>query len=147
MITLEELNRVYYADKEIQLTAEKIRKLESAARKITQAYSSAPSSASTCGDKLGKIVAKIADEKNRLKEQLESEAEEVIKLNSFISQIPDCQTRLIFSSRFILCLPWEQVADKLGGYNTADSVKKICYRYIRAFNLQSSETNDKKTPL
>ena len=57
--------------------------------------------------------------------------EEKKKLEKYIGGIKDDQTRMIFRLRFIHCMTWPQVAETIGGRNTANSVKLICHRYLK----------------
>ena len=52
------------------------------------------------------------------------------RLERYIANISDSLTRQIFSLRFVDGFNWTQIANKVGN-NTGDSVKKICYRYLR----------------
>ena len=76
------------------------------------------------------MAIEIGDLQSRI-DYLESKcAEEKKKLERYIGGIQDDQTRMIFRLRFIHCMTWPQVADAIGGRNTANSVKLICYRYL-----------------
>ena len=59
-------------------------------------------------------------------------AEEKKKLEKYIGAIKDDQTRMIFRLRFIHCMTWPQVAEAIGGRNTASSVRAICYRHLKS---------------
>ena len=54
-------------------------------------------------------------------------AEEKKKLEKYIGAIKDDQTRMIFRLRFIHCMTWPQVAEAIGGRNTAGSVRKASF--------------------
>lgn len=56
---------------------------------------------------------------------------ELLKLNEFIETINNPAIRLAIRTRFVDGFSWNKVADTLGGGNTEDSVKKMCYRYIQ----------------
>ena len=58
--------------------------------------------------------------------------EEKKKLEKYIGGIKDDQTRMIFRLRFIHCMTWLQVAEAVGGRNTASSVRAICYRHLKS---------------
>lgn len=49
----------------------------------------------------------------------------------FIENVEDAQTRLILRYRYEERMSWEQTAAKIGGGNTADSVRKKAERYLR----------------
>lgn len=53
------------------------------------------------------------------------------RLERYIDGIGDEYLRQVFTLRFINGLPWDQVAASIGGNNQADTVKKMCYRYIK----------------
>lgn len=60
------------------------------------------------------------------------------EIESFIENIEDSLTRRIFRLRFIEGFNWVKVAMQVGGNNTPDGVKKICYRYIDKANKKIS---------
>ena len=53
-----------------------------------------------------------------------------VELERYISNIDDSLTRQIFVYRYAQGMNWVQIANKLGGGNTWESVKKRCQRYI-----------------
>ena len=57
-------------------------------------------------------------------------AESEGQIMPFIQGIDDDQTRLIFRLRFLRGLAWKEVAAVIGGRNSEDSVKMVCYRYL-----------------
>ena len=62
---------------------------------------------------------------------VEDEAE-LAYLRGYIAKIDDALTRRIFELRYIDGCSWAQVARRIGGGNTAESVRKRHNRYIRA---------------
>lgn len=86
--------------------------------------------ASGVSDQVSNLVIEIEDLKERIS-HLESRcAEEKKRLEKYIGAIKDDQTRMIFRLRFLHCMTWPQVAEAIGGRNTANSVKLICHRYL-----------------
>ena len=82
-------------------------------------------------DKVSSLIIEIEDLKSRI-DYLESRcAQEKKKLEEYIGVIKDDQTRMVFRLRFIHCMTWPQVAEAIGGRNTATNVKLICYRYLK----------------
>lgn len=53
------------------------------------------------------------------------------ELEAYISTIDDSLTRQIIHHRFVCACSWRQVAQRVGGGNSAEGVKKICYRFLR----------------
>lgn len=56
---------------------------------------------------------------------------EQARIESYIACIDDSLVRRIMVARYIECRNWDGVARKLGGGNSAESVRKICERWLR----------------
>lgn len=52
------------------------------------------------------------------------------QVEEFITSVDDSRMRRIITLRFIDNLSWNKVADRIGGGNTEDSVKKAFYRFM-----------------
>lgn len=52
------------------------------------------------------------------------------EVEEFIKSVDDSRMRRIINLRFIEGLSWNQVANRIGGNNTEDSVKKAFYRFM-----------------
>ena len=62
---------------------------------------------------------------------LELELTETLnQVEEFIAGVEDSRIRRIVTLRFIENLSWNKVADRIGGGNTEDSVKKMFYRFM-----------------
>ena len=62
---------------------------------------------------------------------LEMELTETLnQVEEFIAGVEDSRIRRIITLRFIENLSWNKVADRIGGGNTEDSVKKMFYRFM-----------------
>lgn len=62
---------------------------------------------------------------------LELELTETLnQVEEFIAGVEDSRIRRIITLRFIENLSWNKVADRIGGGNTEDSVKKFFYRFM-----------------
>ena len=57
-------------------------------------------------------------------------------IREWIEAIPDNRTMVIFNLRFLCGMEWRDVADFVGGRNTAEAVKAVCYRYL---HIEGSE--------
>ena len=84
------------------------------------------------GSDVGDVVGNATAEINRLEERIEKLAavvEESQKpIEEWIDSIDSFYTQTILRLRFLYGLPWKEVADTVGGRNTAESVKMVCYR-------------------
>jgi hypothetical protein len=116
-----------------QRLAQEERMLEALVAVATAPTSSAPSktpAAPGVKDKVGDLVAEIADLKTRIQFQRKQIEKEAIPIHKFIDEIDNAQVRIILLLRFIKCLSWIEIANTLRGGNTEDSVKKCCYRFL-----------------
>lgn len=129
-MTLHELSQLYYLNREIANDRRRLAMLRDKAYAASSPNLSGMPSGSGSGDRVGKYAAEIAELEALIEIKLERCMCEQIKLERYIADIPDSLTRQIFTYRFIDKLSWTQVARRVGGDNTADSVKKNCYRYL-----------------
>ncbi len=56
--------------------------------------------------------------------------ETVNQIEEFISSVDDSRMRRIINLRFIEKLSWQQVASRIGGGNTDETVRKAFYRFM-----------------
>ncbi len=143
-MTVRDLSQLSYMDMDIKRLEELRKKkasdlegLRSRSTSMTVNMSGMPRSASPRNN-LEDIIALI-DEKEReiisldkriqkkriLYESVKQELEEEIET------CDDCRIALILKLRFVDLLSWQQVANRIGGKNTADGVRKACDRYLR----------------
>lgn len=60
------------------------------------------------------------------------------ELEQFINGVDDPYISLILSLRFVDCLTWEGVAERMSGDDkqvNPDAVRKACYRYLDAYEV------------
>lgn len=129
-MTLKELSQLFYINKEIEKLQSEILTLNDRLSKITQSLDAMPKGNGVT-DKIGNITTDLVYQKEMLSiKQLQLEAEKT-KLTSFINGIDDSFLRLVFRYRFIELKTWWQVADAVGGNNTADGCRKAVMRYLK----------------
>lgn len=128
-MTLKELSKVYYLNKEIKRDRNRLHMLRNIGVKTTK-VNGMPFAVSVIYDPIGENVATIIDLERALKRNIAKRWREERKIMAFINNIDDCFIRLIFKLRFIDCKNWHDVAKEIGGGNTADAVKKQCYRFL-----------------
>ena len=73
-------------------------------------------------DKLGNLVADIAD--------LDALLVERERQNRFIESVPDTQMREMLRGRFILCLSWNGTSQLVGDYYSEDYVRITTNRFL-----------------
>ncbi len=130
-MTLSELSQLYYLKREIELDKQRLAELRSKLYSpFAPVLSNTPKSPCRSPHKLENDTV-IANELEQLiRQKIERCNAERLKLEKYIETISDSMTRQIFTLRFISGLTWQAVAMKIGGNNTADSVRMICFRYL-----------------
>ncbi len=129
-MTLRELSKYYKLHERLERNRQMLSSLSEAAGPGAQVLTGMPR-ATGVKDKVSDLAIEIADLYERIT-YLEVEcAQEKKKLEQYIGKIRDEQTRMVFRLRFIHCMTWPQVAEAIGGRNTANSVKLICHRYLK----------------
>lgn len=131
-MTVKELSRLYYLSLEIERTQKTLRDLEDQMGPASQALNGMPHSPNWAASKTEQLAVAIADLHSHIAVRCARCIQERDRLEQYIQTIPDPFTRSIFELRFAECLSWRKVADRIGGHNTAESVKKCCYRYLKA---------------
>lgn len=69
--------------------------------------------------------------KRKLKRRLEELIEKREKIEEYINSIDDSMIRMILTLRYVNGLSWRQVAKRIGGGNTPDSVRKCHDRFLK----------------
>lgn len=111
-------------------------------RHSAQAASHAPDGmprAPGVSDKVGTLAIAIVDLEERIAYLKKTIAAEEGDISAWISGIDDPLTRQIFRLRFLCGLPWADVAQTVGGRNTASSVKMVCSRYLDRQRMADTE--------
>lgn len=140
-MSLKELSQLYYIDKMIERDERRLEELRSNITSLSQNLSGMPKNPSI-GDPVGDKVGEMVDLAAKIEKDKCHFHEEKARLEKYLRNIKDTQTRLIFILRFVDLKSWNDIAAKIGGGNTPDSVKKICYRYIKTH----SDVNCPKSP-
>ena len=128
-MTLLELNQHYELVEKLTKAREMLQSLRDAACPGAAVLTGMPH-APGVKDMFGVIAAEIVDLYARvgcLEAEVKASEESIMP---FIRGIDDDQTRLIFRLRFLRGLAWKEVAAVIGGRNSEDSVKMVCYRYL-----------------
>lgn len=128
-MTLAELNAHLDLVQQLQKTEELLQGLWDAAVPGAQKLDGMPH-ASGVHDKVGALGVEIADMETQVDILKERIAQSEKAIGTWISTIEDNTTRLVFRLRFIQGMPWKSVATVLGGRNSEDGVKSICYRFL-----------------
>lgn len=82
-------------------------------------------------DKLATYAVEIADLRAVIEAKYRRCLAEQQRLEAYIAGIEDSFVRQIFTCRFVEGLSWRQVADKVGGKNSAGNLYKMAYRFVK----------------
>lgn len=130
-MTIEDLQELFYLDKLIDFENERLENLRAKLDLHSPTISDMPK-ASGARDKIGDIMPEIVDKTRELEIDIQDLEERRQRLQEFIRVIPSIRIRIIMSRRFIDQMTWTEVAAKIGGRETEDTVKKAVYRYLES---------------
>ena len=128
-MTLDELNIHFNLVTELKKAKDMLQNLWNAAYPGGQVLTGMPH-APGVKDKIGDLGIEIADLEMEIEAMEAAVNNSAVPVLAFIAEIPDIQTRMVFRLRFCRGYQWKEVARMLGGGNSEDSVKKVCYRYL-----------------
>lgn len=131
----KELSQLYYLKREIANDEQRLIELESAATSITSKLSGFPGGGRR-SDKTA-IAAEIADLKAILNAKHEMCIAHYNKLTRYVMDIDDSLMRQIITYRCIDLMKWRQIAQKIGGGNTEEGVRKAYARFVERLEKSS----------
>ena len=127
-MTTEQLDQIYYLTKEKRMWENRLRELPD----ITAVkYDSIGVSNSG----ISSPVQQIAEQREKIREIISAKLAEISfverEILEYICSIDDSLMRQIMTHRHIELKSWLQVANAIGGNNTADSVRKMHDRFLQ----------------
>ena len=127
-MTLKQLDQIYYLTKEKQMWEDRLRELPD----ITAVrYDNI--GASNSG--ISSPVQQIVEQREKIREIISAKLVEISfverEILEYICSIDDSLMRQIMTHRHIELKSWLQVANTIGGNNTADSVRMMHDRYLK----------------
>lgn len=129
MVTVQELQQLFYLDKLISYEQERLEALQEAADVRSPSFEEHPHSPGA-RDKLGDLVPEIADQREKIKAKIREYEQTKKRLESFIEQIRNPRIKIIMKYRFVELMTWQEVANAVGGRETEYTVKNVVYRYV-----------------
>ncbi len=129
-MTREKLSQIFYLEKEQKMWEEKLKELEAESLIKGQEITGMPFSNSGDSDKVSSLIIRkqtFVEIIEEIQEKIDKQKEEIYE---YINTIEDSLLRQIVVYRCVSCMNWTQVANRVGGGNTAESVRKIYERSI-----------------
>lgn len=159
MMTVKELSKLYWLNREVELNREQLADLESdiardmeelaALRASLDGLASPNLDGMPHGSDVHSPVENTVEHIMKLEDALSKKHDALVnltarisarqtliilerdRLEQYIETVDDSHLRQMFTLRFVNGLPWEQVAASLGAGYLPETVRKTCYRYIK----------------
>lgn len=134
-MTRKELSQLYYLKREIMNDEQRLIELESAAMATTSRVSGLPGGGKR-SDKTA-IAAEIADLRAIINAKHEMCIVHYNKIMRYIAGLDDSFMRQVIAYRCIDLMKWRQIAQKIGGGNTEEGVRKAYARFVERLEKSS----------
>lgn len=130
-MTLDELNlhRLMVGD---LINARELLEAVKASALPASSFDGMPRSPYTIRDRTQRLAVRRAELESEIDGLQKAVKASECRIQAFIDTIPDRRTAFVFSLRFVDGYSWEQVAEIIGGKNSTEGVKSLCYRYLRS---------------
>ena len=128
-MTKSDLEQLTLLNSEISRDLERLQELYALLTGCTSSISGLPHIGS---DRTDKFVSMIDVLEQQIKERVLDSAALYIQIWSYINTIHDPLVRQIIALRYIDGLPWQQVANNIGGGISADHARILLNRYLAA---------------
>ena len=127
-MTLKQLDQIYYLTKEKKMWEDRLRELPDITAVRYDSIGVSNSGVSS-------PVQQIAEQREKIREIISAKLAEISfverEILEYICSIDDSLMRQIMTHRHIELKSWLQVANTIGGNNTADSVRMMHDRYLK----------------
>lgn len=127
-MTKKDLSQLYYLQREILSDEQRLAELEAAATSTTGNISGIPGSGKI-SDKTA-IAAEIADIKSIIRSKKDMCIAHYNQIMRYVAGIDDSLIRQIITYRHIDMMKWRDIAQKIGGGNSEDGLRKLYVRYL-----------------
>lgn len=134
-MTKKELSQYYWLQREIEADEARLKALdEKATSPRSQQITGMPRGGSGEQDKIGELVAEMADLQAIIAAKQIQCIHERQRIERFILSIPDSMTRLVFTYRCIDGMSWRDVASAMGYRMSEENARQTYHRYLKSIN-------------
>lgn len=138
-MTIQELSQLFCLEELINRQKEMVDRLRESADVKSPSFSDTPK-APGAHDRIGDVVPDIADLCAEMQETLAEYTAARERILRYINRIPNARIKLIMILRFVDRLPWESVADRVGGGETGGSARMAVVRYLERENSYAADS-------
>ena len=128
-MTKSDLEQIYYLNRELKMWETELERVR--CKSLVGSPLPGNSHGSGVSDKVADRAERIIELENRIiakRDEIQHLRDEAVE---YIYSIPDSLTRQIIYYRCVSLMSWRRVAYEVGGYNTAESVRKIYDRFFK----------------
>ncbi len=129
-MTAKELSQLYYLNKEIKTDEQRLEELREKSKSPQSARLDGIPGVIGNESRVERYAAEIIDIEAIIAAKREQCIHERNRLERYINDIDDSLIRQIFALRFVDGLSWGQVAARIGGNNTRDSIRMTVKRFL-----------------
>ncbi|MCQ4637683.1 hypothetical protein NE619_13195 [Anaerovorax odorimutans] len=130
-MTREEVNQIYYIDREIEMWKRQLLDIRAGGKIKAQIITGMPhANTNMTTDPTGEEVQRIEEIEVIIQSKLCQIQAQKKKVYAYIATLDDSLMRQIIMHRCITLCSWQEVAMYVGGGNTADSVRKRFERHF-----------------
>ena len=130
-ITRKELSQIHWLNREIIMWQRKLENLENQSLVKGQQITGMPSGVGRTTSKVEERVLRLEEIKEHIQNLQDRAEQEQVRLLKYIEGIEDGFVRQIIEYRFIEDMSWKEVAGKLGGNNSPESIRKAFQRFLQ----------------
>lgn len=134
LMSKEELKEIFFINKELGMWENELEKLQMQSLAINQQITGMPKGSGGKSDRVAELAITTCEIEELIQSKMLEIQREKKRIMEFIDQIQDSQVRQIVFLRNVSCKTWDEISIDIGGYNSADGVRKIYTRYLDAQN-------------
>ena len=128
-MTKKELKQIYNLNREVEMWQRELDKKQCRSIVGSQVITGMPFGSGT-SDRVADMACDIVETEMIIRGRLAEIQQQRKKIMEYINSIGDSLIRQIIFYRYVSCMEWWEVADSIGGNNTANGVRMACERFL-----------------
>lgn len=136
-MTKRDLEKVYFLKRELKMWEKRLEELYADISQDTKAADGMPHSVTNnVSSPTESKAIQIADHIDMIKGKQAEIRIAIREVEAFIVGIDDPLIRQVVEFRCAYCMAWEDVAEKIGNKNTAESVRQMYHRFLQSVRFE-----------